>query len=268
LREKSVAGGASPRPAGMPAPSVSPGYALRLGEIATLLRQSDKQLQTEGHVMNDSRARRWLIWTGPLFAVLFLVVTLVLEGDTPGEKASGAEVMKHFNSHQGRTLIEVFLAPLAATLLVLFAGEIRTRARERGQRGTGPTALLGGAVLFAASMLSGAALSLALVTASDHKQSQVAETLNVLSNDSWIPFIGGIAIFLIGAGMTALSTGLLPKWLAWVALVGGVVSLAGPGGFVGYFVAPLWMLVAGIVLAVRTERAEAVTPMQPAPSVV
>ncbi len=219
--------------------------------------------------MNDSRARRWLIWTGPIFGVLFLVMGLIFEGSTPGEKASSAEVMKHFNSHQGRTATEVFLAPLAATLLILFASEIRTRARERGPRGAGPTVLVGGAVLVAASILAGAALSLALLTASDHKQAQVAETLNVLSNDNWIPFIGGIAVFLIGAGMTALSAGLLPKWLGWVALVVGVVSLAGPGGFVGYFAAPLWMLVAGILLAVRTERAEAVTPVQPSqPSVV
>lgn len=221
-----------------------------------------------GDVMNDSRWRRWLIWTGPLFAVLFLVVGLVLNGSTPGDKASGAEVMKHFNSHQGRTSINAFLAPLGAALIVLFAAEIRARARERGQRGAGPTVLVGGAVLLAASLLSGAGLSLSLVTASDHNQSQVAQTLNVLSADNWIPFIGGVAVFLIGAGMTVLSTGLVPKWLGWVALVIGVVSLAGPGGFVGFFVAPVWILVAGILLAVRDDRVHAAPAREPAPSVV
>jgi hypothetical protein len=160
-------------------------------------------------------------------------------------------------------LIDAFLAPAGAALLVLFAGEIRARARERGEHGAGPTVLVGGAVLLAASLLAGAGLSLSLVTASDHNQAQVAQTLNVLDNDSWIPFIGGIAVFLIGAGMTVLSCGLLPKWLGWVALVVGVVSLAGPGGFIGFFGAPVWILVSGIMLAVRTERPAAVTPMQP-----
>jgi hypothetical protein len=218
--------------------------------------------------MNGSRAPRWLIWTGPLFAVFFLVVGLVLDGSTPGEKASGAEVMKHFNSHQGRTLIDAFLAPLGAALVVLFAAELRARARERGQHGAGPTVLVSGAVLFAASLLADAGLSLSLVTASDHNQSQVAQTLNVLSNDNWFPFVGGIAVFLIGAGMTVLSTGLVPKWLGWVALVIGVVSLAGPGGFVGFFAAPVWILVVGILLGVRSEAADVVPARQPSPSVV
>jgi uncharacterized PurR-regulated membrane protein YhhQ (DUF165 family) len=216
-----------------------------------------------GDVMNESRNARWLIWTGPLFAVVFLVVGLVLDGSSPGEKASAAEVMKHYNSHQGRTLIDTFLAPLGAALLVLFAAEIRTRVRERGDRGAGPTVLVGGAVLLAASLLAGAALSLALVSASDHHQAQIAQTFNVLDNDSWIPFIGGIAVFLIGAGMTVLGSGLLPKWLGWAALVIGIVSLAGPGGFIGFFAMPLWMLVAGIMLGVRPERPAVDAPKQP-----
>jgi hypothetical protein len=95
-------------------------------------------------------------------------------------------------------------------------------------------------------------LSLALLSSSDHNQPQVAQAANVLSNASWIPFIGGIAVTLIGAGMTVLRTRILPVWLGWVALVAGVVSLIGPGGFLGFFVGPLWMLVAGVMLGLRS----------------
>jgi hypothetical protein len=213
--------------------------------------------------MHETRSSRWLIWTGPLFAVLFFVVGMALEGSTPGEKASAAEIMKHFNSHQGRTLTDVFLTPLGAALIVLFASAIRARARDRDQHGAGPTVMVSGAVLLAASMLAGSTLNLALVSSSDHNQPQVAQTLNVLSNANWIPFIGGIAVFLIGAGMTTLSAKLLPAWLGWVALVVGVASLAGPGGFVGFFVTPTWILVAGILIAVRTDRSSATTPASP-----
>lgn len=199
---------------------------------------------------------RWLVWTGPLFTVGFVVSVLFLEGETPSEKASPQRVMAYYNSHQARSLTSVFLAPLAATLLVLFAAHLRAVARDRGGRaGPGPTVLLAGAVLWAAGILAGSVTTLALVSASDNGQDQVAQTLNVLSNSGWIPFIGGLAVMLIGAGLTVLSTGILPRWMGWVAAVVGVVSLAGPGGFLGFFVAPLWLLVSGVILA-RTPSGE------------
>src|SRR4051794_19741757 len=99
---------------------------------------------------------RWLVWTGPAFTVLFVVAAIALEGNTPGEKASAEEVMKYFNSHQGRTTTSVFLAPLGAALLVLFASYVRTLARDRlPAAGAGPTVLVAGAVLWASGLLVG-----------------------------------------------------------------------------------------------------------------
>jgi hypothetical protein len=196
------------------------------------------------------RKNSWMVWTGPLFAILFAIDIAVLAGDTPGEKASATEVMDYFNSHQGRVLTDAFLSPLMALLLVLFASHIRTMVRDRHLvPGQGPTVLLAGAVLWVGGGLLGTSLSLAVETASDHGQAQIAQTINVLSNDAWLPFVAGIAVTMVGAGLTVLGTGLLPKWLGWVALVVGVVSLAGPGGFIGFFVAPVWILVAGVMLA-------------------
>jgi hypothetical protein len=193
---------------------------------------------------------RWLVWTGPLFTIVFAVAVFALEGSTPGEKASAREVMDYYNAHQGRTLTTVFLSPLLAALLVLFASHVRTMVRDRHLvPGPGPTVLLAGAVLWASGILIGSTVSLAVSTASDHGQEQVALTMNVLCNDVWLPFIAGIAVTMLGAALTVLGTGILPRWMGWVALVVGVVSLAGPGGFVGFFVGPLWLLAAGIMLA-------------------
>jgi hypothetical protein len=113
--------------------------------------------------------------------------------------------------------------------------------------------MLGGAILWAGGLLLSSVIELAQVSASDHGRSQVAQTVNVLSSADWIPFIGGIAVFLVGAGLAVLTSRVLPVWLGWVAIVGGVVSLSGPGGFVGLFLAPIWILIAGIMLAVRRE---------------
>jgi hypothetical protein len=197
---------------------------------------------------------RWWAAAGPVFAVLFCVAVFALEPSTPGDKASAATVIDYFNGHKGRTLADVFLAPLLVALLFVFIAYLRTRAREYEHTVTSrlaPVVLVMGAVAWASGALLGSVTSLTLVTASDHAQPEVAVTVNVLANNAWIPFIAGLAVTLIGAGLTVLSTGLLPRWLGWVALVAGVISLAGPGGFVGFFVGPLWLLVAGVLLFLR-----------------
>lgn len=206
--------------------------------------------------VNDSRASRWLAWTGPLFTVVFYLAIFLLEGSSPGEKAPAQEVVDYYNSHRGRTFAEVFLAPAMAALLIVFLSYFRSVLRARRPADAGGTVLMAGGILWAGGLLTGSVVSLMLVTSSDNGQEQVAETANVLGNDVWIPFIAGIAITLIGAGMSVLSSGVLPRWLGWVALVAGVVSLAGPGGFLGFFVGPLWLFVAGVLLARAPAREE------------
>jgi hypothetical protein len=199
----------------------------------------------------DASSSRWLSWTGPLYTVGFLIASFALEGSTPGEKASAREVMDHFNSHHGRSMASVFAAPLACLLLVLFFSYLRSLARATAPGSVGPTVMMSGAILWASGLLLGSVSTLMAVSASDHGQEQVALTANVLSNDSWIPFIAGIAVTLVGAGMVVLASGILPSWLGWVAVVAGVVSILGPGGFLGFFVAPIWVLVAGVLLATK-----------------
>jgi hypothetical protein len=182
--------------------------------------------------------------------VLFAVVIFALESSTPGEKASITEVTDYYNAHQGRITLAALLSPVASALLILFVSDLRNRAREGGAGGVGLSVLMSGGILWASGLLFGSVFDLALVGASDHGQGQIAQTAkNVLSNDAWIPFIAGIAITLLGAGLTVFGSGMLPRWLGWVALVVGVVSFAGPGGFLGFFVGPLWLLVAGVLLS-------------------
>jgi hypothetical protein len=167
-------------------------------------------------------------------------------------------------------MISVFGTPLLVALLLLFASGLRSRARQQGKSDIGSTVMVAGAVLWASGILLGSTIELALLSSSDHKQADVARVANVLNNADWLPFIGGIAIFMIGAGLAALTSRFAPRWLGWVAIAAGVVSLAGPGGFIGFFVAPLWMLVVGIILAVRrTATTPEVRPgvARPAPSV-
>jgi hypothetical protein len=201
--------------------------------------------------------RRLLLLTGPLFTVVFFVATLFIADDGPGVKASGEKVVEFANDHEGQLFFDAFAGPALAALVIVFFSTLLAVARERyPASGAGPTVMVGGAVLWSAGMLLGSTLELAMADAADKDLDQVAQTLNVILESSWIPFIAGIAVTLIGAGMTVLRTGLVARWLGWVALVVGIVALAGPGGFLGFFVGPLWMLVAGIMLYAQTDEPE------------
>lgn len=201
---------------------------------------------------------RLLTLTGPLFFVLFAVTLFVTGDEGPGEDASGKAVVDFVNDNSDRLFTAAFAGALLSALIVVFFSHVSSVARERrADAGAGPTVMVGGAVLWAAGLLLGSMLDLAVVGAADDNLEQVAQTLNVIMESSWIPFIAGIAVTLIGAGMTSLRTGLVPKWLGWIALVVGIVALFGPGGFLGFFVGPLWMLIAGIVLYLKAEPAAA-----------
>lgn len=200
---------------------------------------------------------RVLALAGPVFAVVFGAAVFTMS-ETPAEDASAQEVLTYSADHQGELMVQAFLGPALAALLVIFFSALRAAARERVVApGAGPTVMVAGAVLWASGLLLGSTLALGLAGAGDNEQAAVAETLNVLGAVSWIPFIAGIGVTLIGAGMTTLRTRMLPRWLGWVALVVGVASLAGPGGFLGFFVGPLWMLVAGVVLLRSSDGARA-----------
>jgi hypothetical protein len=197
--------------------------------------------------MRSAPSRKWA-WTGIAFFVLMAVSVFLLNTDNPGEKSTAQQVMDHYNSHNGRAMADIFLTPLGAALVVIYFSYLRTRARYAGVRSdVGPTTMLSGAVIWAGGVLLGSVTELLVVDASYHHQAQVAQTANVFNNVTWIPFIAGIAVTLIGAGVTVLQSSLLPKWIGWVALVGGILSLAGPGGFVGFIVAPLFVLVSAVM---------------------
>lgn len=201
--------------------------------------------------MNEARLSRLLVWAGPLFAVAFLGVSFV-SGSPPSANSSAVKLTNYYDDHRTMLLWSIFLTPLACALLLGFVAAVRMRARESGNDGgPGLTIMTAGAVLWAAGMLTGSTITLALVDVADKKKMASASGLNFLSDASWLPFIGGIAIFLIGGGLASFRSRTLPNWFAWITLVAGIVSLAGPGGFIGFFAAPLFVFVVGIVLATR-----------------
>lgn len=191
---------------------------------------------------------RWMAWAGLAFLILTAVM-MFLSGSDIADGASGAKVVESIEADKDGLLVAVFLTPVAVAVLLLFTARLRGLVGPAA--GAGRRLLQYGAVILASAMALGASIDLALITAADNNQEAVAQALNVLDSSTWMPFTIGLAILLTGAGMSVLRTGVLPAWMGWVALVVGVVSLLGPGGFAGYFLGPLWVGFAGSMLATR-----------------
>jgi hypothetical protein len=197
--------------------------------------------------------RRWLALCGVGAGILFAVGT-GLGGPSPQDDASAAKVVSYFRDHPTVTRVGSLLLAIAAVLVVLFAARLR-EVLHSGQQGETalPIAAFGGAVILGAGALFDAAVGFALVQAADHRFAAPAQTLNVVFNNDFAVITGGIAILLLATGISTVRRSVLPRWLGWAAIVIGILSLAGPAGFLGAILAIVWLLVVSILMFVRKD---------------
>ena len=85
-------------------------------------------------------------------------------------------------------------------------------------------------------------------------------TLQALWDNDFLPLVLGTLVFNWAVGLAVLRSGALPKWMGWAGIVFGVLSLAGPIGFVGALGAGLWVIVSSIMLSLRARRPAAAAP--------
>jgi hypothetical protein len=96
-----------------------------------------------------------------------------------------------------------------------------------------------------------AMLTIGLVDAAKHSMGAVAQTLNVLSSDDWVPVVAGISMTALATGILALRTGALPRSLGWISIVLGILAIAGPVGGIAFLLFPLWNLALAVVIMRR-----------------
>ena len=204
--------------------------------------------------MESGRLDRFLPLSGALFGILFAIIFLV-SGDTPDTDASGADVISHYED-EGKVYVLLILLMIAAIVLMLFASVLRTRLREAGWETLATTAF-GGGICAVVGLAVFGIFQFALLDASDLGEEQVAQALNIIDNDNFLPAIIGMAIMYLATGWHCVRSGVLPKWLAWVSIALAVLSVAGPAGFVAFLAFPLWAIVVSVVLYMRPTRVAA-----------
>lgn len=208
--------------------------------------------------------RRWLAISGVVSPLLIALAFTVVGGDnSPSEKANAARVVSYYHSHQTSGRVAALMVVIGGVLLVLFAARLRELlGGDARDGGILPAASFGGAVIAGTGAALLASVHFALVQAGQYRFAEPAQTLNVLDNNDFFVLVAGFAIFFFATGLAIVRQRSLPRWLGWLAIVIGVVCLAGPAGFIGVVAGLVWILGVAIFLLVRSESRpdEPITP--------
>jgi hypothetical protein len=179
-----------------------------------------------------------------VLAGVLVAIAFFASPNSPGDNATGAQVITWYGSHHTSDFVFDLIGGLALLFLVLFAVALARQVRT-GDRWLAHGALAG-AVFGGVGFLTSVGFD--TVLAQDHNRLTVAsaQTLNLLENDFFLPILIGFALFGILTGLAVVVGRILPKWMGWVMFVFGLACLAGPAGFFGVLATVLWVLVAGI----------------------
>lgn len=221
---------------------------------------------TEAPAVSSKTGVRIAGWAGVLWAVLsFARLPLTGEAEQPARAAASGDIVGFFEGvgYDGLFVIGIGLVTIGWALLPVFIARIadligRTR---RGLRWVGQLALAGAILEVGLTVTYLAALATGVFAASHGGLG--ADGYLLLHGMTWsLIWLDSIlfALWLLPLGIATVFTRLLPRWLGWALVATGV------GGVVAFFIPNdvlvnvfgglpyLWVLVAGILLLVRSER--------------
>lgn len=208
---------------------------------------------------------RWGVWSrasslwGVAFALTLIAGFATSGGETPEANASAAAVAAYYSAHRTEVETSNIILLFAFLFALLWAASLRSYVR-RAALSDGPAALiLPGAVLMAVGASTLGSLEYGLAHELGSLSPQTQQTASFLANELFLPLLIGIFVFLLGAGLSILRGGMLPRWLGWVAVVIAVLALVPPTVIGALIALVLWSLVTGVLMFLRFDHAPART---------
>lgn len=199
-------------------------------------------------------------FTGVLFTAFFVAINALLGPGPDPTKKTPQELVNHFNDHNTKESIGAILIVFAATFMLYFVGWLRRLLRDaEGPEGILSAVVFGAGVVFSAGAAVAGSIHLALPDLANDINPIALQAIDGIDHDMFFFFPVGLGTVVLATGISALRHGALPKWLAWVSIVLGVIFFT-PLFFTIFFVGPLWFLIVsiyGIRLAVREDAAPA-----------
>ncbi len=206
----------------------------------------------------ERSSKEWLVpLTGILFAVL-LIVSFIVQGEPKGADHPANEVKQWYLDNKNAAEVGAFIGTVAAGVLIFYGAYLR-----KVFDGAGPMLailpLIGLTVVGIGGAIDGLILFATAERAKDLPPESV-RTLQTLWDNDFLPLFLGTLVFNWAVGIAVLRSGALPKWMGWAGIVFGLLSLAGPIGFVGAIGAALWIIVSSIMLSLRARGPASVAP--------
>jgi hypothetical protein len=191
-------------------------------------------------------------------AVLLIIAAFIVGGETPEADDALAKIVSYYHDNDSDLQIASALLALGGFFFLLFSATLTDLFRRAlPERRVASTLSLAGGVLFAVGTTIFAGLEFAAADFVDDVAPSSIQTISALTSDMFFTLAVGVAAFLLGAGVAALKSRLLPRWLAWVAIVNGVIAIT-PLGFFGFLALGIWTLIASVMLAIRAGEREPV----------
>jgi hypothetical protein len=206
----------------------------------------------------ERSSKEWLVpLTGILFAVL-LIVSFIVQGDLKDASHSAADVKQWYVDNKDAAEVSAFIGAVAAGALIFYGGYLRKVFDGAGAM-LSILPLIGLTVVAVGGAIDGMILFATAERAKDLPPESV-RTLQTLWDNDFLPLFVGTLVFNWAVGFAVLRSGALPRWMGWAGIVFGVLSLAGPIGFVGAIGAALWVIVSSIMLSIRARGSASATP--------
>jgi hypothetical protein len=204
---------------------------------------------------------RWAGLFGVGYVVLFALGVILIFGSSPDSSSAPGKIIAYYSQsgHRDRMNFGWLFGGLGILCFICFVVVLRQTVRRlEAEDGflSGLVALGGG--VYATLALAALALNVGIRTMSDDTyQHQVFPSLIHAADDvSWVLHASGgagAALMVIAASVAGMRAGAVSRWLGWVGIVAGIISV-GLILFFPWFIFALWVLVVSIGMVTRRGR--------------
>jgi hypothetical protein len=229
-------------------------------ETATYRRtgqQLERSLKMNGPEETTVAARlgRFVPLAGVGTAVLTIAGYLVIDRN-PDSGASTSTLTAYYSAHHAHVFAAGILLTYASILFALFGVAVWSRIRSTALHPiVAGAALVATAIATVADLANASAWYLLGDIGYKHTISPGAlQTLHISVSASDLTAGAGVGILLVAFALAGILARAFPRWLAWSALVLGILQLAPTPGLVGFFAGLAflpWTFAASIAMFLR-----------------
>jgi hypothetical protein len=206
--------------------------------------------------MPESGPQRFAPLTGLLFIVLAIASFATFGDEPPDTDDPLREIVRFWTEDTDKLYASVMLQGLACVALVYFGTVLARALRQGGENDRLSLAAFAGTVILAAGLLFDATVILTLLESAEDLDPASVQLMGAIYENDFVPMAAGTLLIALSSGLAIVRTGVLPKWLGWIALLLALVTPT-PLGFAGFIGTGLWIAVTGVLLTMRGREAPA-----------